>query len=129
MHLISSRSPHVTSTDVVWDTGLPVRLDEVHLSVLDARAEYAHRPVRRMPAVGTMYYCGSYPRPPMSSILKAICITNPHITRERYLFLSNPPLSRRRLHKRPTIAATISHDAFRLPSQIDSCLSRLSERK
>lgn len=60
----ASNQQQVATRDVDrrrWDTGLPVRLDEVHLSVLDARIEYALRPIRRMPAVDTMYYCGSYP--------------------------------------------------------------------
>lgn len=38
---------------------VPPELDEVHLSVLDAKT--LNMQAHRMPAVGTMYYCGSYP--------------------------------------------------------------------
>lgn len=59
-HPVDNRQACVTSSaaDAIGLV-VPRELDEVHLSVLDAKT--LNMQARRMPAVGTMYYCGSYP--------------------------------------------------------------------
>lgn len=59
-HPMDNRQACVTSSaaDAIGLV-VPRELDEVHLSVLDAKT--LNMQARRMPAVGTMYYCGSYP--------------------------------------------------------------------